>query len=173
MPEHAKTDDSLSAPQSSGHAAPALLVGFAHAGDSMTGTFHQQWLDSWATVSIAASAQVRAPMSRSSWAAEERQSQGLSIDPRTQTARWHGDALPLTRTELRLLGVLTEDLGRVFSYAQISELVWRNSYHYGDIERIRSTLKRLRSKLRSVGAGVEIQVVRGVGLCASVEDLLN
>ena len=124
-----------------------------------------QWLESGATVVISSGT---GAVARSTWPnsspPEEHPTLGgrLHLDREGQKILWGASDLRLTRTELQVLAALMERPWRVWQYAELNAAVWRDTY-CGDTDRIRSAIKRLRSKFRAVGAEVEIEAVRGVG----------
>ncbi len=147
---------------------PQIVAAFVSARESGNTSFLQEWLDTGVTVVITASA----PSVRPELAPARPKGDvlddfpGLQLDGRRHSATWQGKSFHLTRIELRLLAVLTDDPGRVLSYADLTDLVWRTAY-CGDIDRIRSAVKRLRAKLQATGADVAIEAVRGVGFRAA------
>jgi DNA-binding response OmpR family regulator len=87
---------------------------------------------------------------------------GLEFDYQRAEARVHGEPVPLTRLELRLLGTLIRHGDRVLSAEQLLELVW------GDPElgrqRVKLVVASLRAKLRAAGLVHDpIRTVRGFG----------
>lgn len=89
----------------------------------------------------------------------------LLIDEERRRAAWLGRELDLTPIELRLLGTLAAQPGRIYPRAQLLEQL------HGDAraptERaVDSHVKNLRRKLEQAGAGSErIRSVYGVGYC--------
>lgn len=73
-----------------------------------------------------------------------------------------GQPVVLTGSEIRLLALLGSAPGRVFSFAEITEAVWRYPY-VGDSTALRSAVKRIRRKLVSTESGIEVESVRGAG----------
>jgi Response regulators consisting of a CheY-like receiver domain and a winged-helix DNA-binding domain len=86
----------------------------------------------------------------------------LVIDLDRQRVTWAGRTLPLTRTERELVATLARPPLRVWTYRELYECVWGSTY-LDDLSAIRSTVKRLRAKLRAAGAGITLQSSRGVG----------
>mgnify|MGYP002624163921 CR=1 FL=1 len=86
----------------------------------------------------------------------------LVIDLDRQRVTWAGRTLPLTRTERELIAALARPPLRVWTYRELYECVWGTTY-LDDLSAIRSTVKRLRAKLRAAGAGITLQSSRGVG----------
>lgn len=86
----------------------------------------------------------------------------LVIDLNRQRVTWAGTPLPLTRIEREVLAVLATPPPRVWTYRELYERVW-NAAYLDDPSAIRSTIKRLRAKLRAAGATVTLESTRGVG----------
>ncbi|GIG01176.1 winged helix-turn-helix domain-containing protein [Catellatospora citrea] len=89
--------------------------------------------------------------------------ESLTVDATRPTARWRDREVGLTRREYDLLVCLTSEPIRVWSYAELQRTVWHAK---GRTPRagVPSLVKRLRRKLRDLGAGVTIDAVWGVGL---------
>ncbi|TDE09465.1 winged helix-turn-helix domain-containing protein [Jiangella asiatica] len=87
---------------------------------------------------------------------------GLRVDLAHHEASWRGQALALTPYELKVLGCLAGQPGRVWTYRQLHERAWEGKYFAGPAA-LQSVIKRLRAKLRSAGATVHIHATRGVG----------
>jgi two-component system catabolic regulation response regulator CreB len=101
------------------------------------------------------------------------QAQGDAPAPRAQTAfaidderkqiRFRGRTLDLSRYEYRLLKVLAERPGRVYSRDELMNLVWDDPAASFD-RTVDAHIKQLRAKLRSVDAALDpIQTHRGLG----------
>ena len=87
----------------------------------------------------------------------------LEIDTLSREAIYKGTSLPLTRLEFDLLETLARHAGQVLSREQLLDQVWGYDY-YGDARAVDSAIKRLRAKLRRVGADPDlITTVRGIG----------
>ncbi|MEO3813727.1 winged helix-turn-helix domain-containing protein [Sphaerisporangium sp. B11E5] len=86
----------------------------------------------------------------------------LVIDRDRQQVSWAGHALPLTRIEREVLDALASPGLRVWTYQQLYERVWGAEY-LDDVSAVRSTVKRLRVKLREAGASIALESMRGVG----------
>lgn len=87
---------------------------------------------------------------------------GLALDLSRHEATWHGRGLALTPYEFKVLGCLAGRPGQVWSYQQLHEHAWGGTYVAGPAA-VQSVIKRLRAKLRAVGASVSIRATRGVG----------
>lgn len=87
----------------------------------------------------------------------------LVVDSARATARYGAREIALTRLEHDLLTCLTTEPVRVWSYAELHRSVWRDEGRERRAD-IQSLVKRLRRKLREIGTGATIEVVRGVGL---------
>ena len=85
---------------------------------------------------------------------------GITIDRSAHRVTLHGEELPLTATEYRLLLTLVERRGRVQSRPQLLETVWEAQ---PDIQTrtVDMHVQRLRTKLGSEGEMIE--TVRGFG----------
>jgi two-component system response regulator MtrA len=86
----------------------------------------------------------------------------LVVDTDRQQVSWAGKALPLTRIEREVLAALASPPLRVWTYRQLYERVWRADY-LDDASAIRSTVKRLRAKLRGANVPLMVEAMRGVG----------
>lgn len=86
----------------------------------------------------------------------------LVVDLNRQRASWAGRPLPLTRIERELVAALASPPPRVWTYRELYERVWGVDY-LDDASALRSTVKRVRAKLRAAGATVTVESSRGVG----------
>jgi two-component system catabolic regulation response regulator CreB len=85
------------------------------------------------------------------------------IDDEKKSIRFRGRALELSRTEYRLLKVLVERPGRVFSRDELMERAWDDPAAAFD-RTVDAHVKTLRAKLREVDATVDpISTHRGMG----------
>ena len=88
---------------------------------------------------------------------------GLRIDPSSRAVELGGREVPLTPREFDLLLFLARHPGRVFSRAQLMELVWQFSY-YSDTSTVTVHIRRLRAKIEAEPEHPRfIQTVWGVG----------
>ena len=94
---------------------------------------------------------------------------GLLLDTESRTAALGDKPLHLTRLEFDLLYLLLRNSGRVLSREQLLEDAWGYDFA-GDTRAVDSAVKRLRSKLRTVGDDQTswedanlIESVRGIG----------
>jgi len=87
----------------------------------------------------------------------------LSIDRERKVVRYFGERLTLSRYEFRLLEILANAPGRVYSRAQLMEAAWEEPE--ASMERtVDAHIKGLRSKLRQVRPEIDaIQTHRGFG----------
>ncbi|GAB2464109.1 winged helix-turn-helix domain-containing protein [Xylanimonas ulmi] len=85
----------------------------------------------------------------------------LSVDLATREVTARGMRVHLSRREFDLLAALASDVGRVWSFEELTLLVWRQGY-LGDADHVTSAVKRLRKRLGPV-PGLEVASVRGVG----------
>lgn len=86
----------------------------------------------------------------------------LAVDAGRHQVTWRGEPLDLTRLERELLARLASPPVGVWTYERLFGSVWGGAY-LGDTAILHSAVKRLRSKLRSVEGGPQVQTVRGVG----------
>ncbi|MBL9202000.1 MAG: two-component system response regulator CreB [Opitutaceae bacterium] len=87
----------------------------------------------------------------------------FAIDAERCVIRFRGVALELTRYEFRLLKVLAERPGRVFSRDQLMEAVWEDPGASLD-RTVDAHVKTVRAKLRAIAPGADpIQTHRGLG----------
>jgi len=94
---------------------------------------------------------------------------GLLIDPLSLDVTWNGVPLRLTKLERAVLMHLAEPPIRVWSYERLYHAVWGGVW-LGDTSVLHATVKRLRRKLRSGGATVFLESVRGVGFQLRSDD---
>jgi two-component system, OmpR family, catabolic regulation response regulator CreB len=88
---------------------------------------------------------------------------GFEIDDERKTIRFQGRALELSRTEYRLLKVLIERPGRVFSRDELMQRAWDDPASAFD-RTVDAHVKALRAKLRDIDAASDpIQTHRGMG----------
>lgn len=88
----------------------------------------------------------------------------LVIDLGRHEVHCHGQRVDLTRTEFRLLAVLAQNPGRVYTRLQLLDLVQGDAYE-GYERTIDAHIKNLRQKLgaQGEGHGCRIATVHGVG----------
>ncbi len=87
----------------------------------------------------------------------------FAVDEERCEIRYHGTALQLSRYEFRLLKVLIEKPGRVYSRDQLMELAWEEPDTALD-RTVDAHIKTLRAKLRAVRADEDpIRTHRGLG----------
>lgn len=88
----------------------------------------------------------------------------LTLDPKRHEATWQQEVLELSALEFDLLESLMRHPGQVLSREQLLDLVWGYEFH-GDSRVVDTTIKRLRTKLRSAdpNAAALLVTVRGVG----------
>ncbi len=97
------------------------------------------------------------------------QAGGLILDPKSHRVFITGEAVKLALIEFRLLHVLMSQTGRVYSRAQLLDLVWGRNVHVGD-RTVDMHVSNLRKALEPHGYGKMIQTVRGVGYRFSARD---
>jgi two-component system catabolic regulation response regulator CreB len=88
---------------------------------------------------------------------------GFAIDDERKQIRWHGRLLELSRIEYRLLKVLVERPGRVFSRDELMQRAWDDPAAAFD-RTVDAHVKMLRAKLREIDAAADpIVTHRGLG----------
>jgi two-component system response regulator RegX3 len=88
---------------------------------------------------------------------------GLEIDLRTHRVVVDGAPVHVTRSELRLLSILSDEPGRVFSRREIMQELW-GSEHVGDAHACEVHVSKLRSKIEAdAAAPARLLTVRGAG----------
>ncbi|MEU4551424.1 winged helix-turn-helix domain-containing protein [Micromonospora violae] len=83
----------------------------------------------------------------------------LVVDRTGHRVTWRGDPLPLTPTERELLALLISPPLVVRSYEQLCAA----APEAVDIAALRTTVKRLRRRLRGLPGGPQVHTVRGIG----------
>jgi DNA-binding response OmpR family regulator len=97
----------------------------------------------------------------------------LEIDQMARRVSCVGLSLGLTAIEFRLLWNLAQDTTRVWTFVELEERVWQSTF-LGDSSHMRSTVTRIRSKLRLSGTRAVIEAIRGVGFRLNPQlDLCN
>jgi DNA-binding response OmpR family regulator len=87
----------------------------------------------------------------------------LEIDTEAHEARVHGERVPLTATEWRVLELLVANAGWVVPHERLVARVWGRE-DPGDLESLRVFVGRLRAKLGDDAAAPRyIETVRGLG----------
>jgi DNA-binding response OmpR family regulator len=88
----------------------------------------------------------------------------LTLDPERHEVNWGESQIELSALEFELLHTFMRHNGQVLTREQLLNLVWGYDYT-GDLRVVDTTVKRLRSKLRSQDpeAGDLLVTVRGVG----------
>ena len=105
---------------------------------------------------------LRRRASSTSGAPATRRFGSLEVSPAAGEVRLDGAAVAVTRTEFRLLCVLAEHAGQVFSRAQLLNQVWQ--YDFGDERLVDVHVGRLRRKIEADPARPEhLVTVRGLG----------
>lgn len=80
---------------------------------------------------------------------------------------WHGDSLPLSDREFRVLGSLLKVPGRAWSFAELRVAGWGDGPEMPvDPYTVKALVQRLRAKLAAAGAQIAIESVRGFGFRA-------
>lgn len=86
---------------------------------------------------------------------------GVVVDRKDHLVVYAGQSLRLTRREADLLDFLFRHPARTFTSKQLATLAWQNS-RLSDAQ-VRTYIMRLRNRLREVGLGHAITVVRNRG----------
>lgn len=87
---------------------------------------------------------------------------GLVLDPRSHRAFVRDQALDLGGVEFRLLHLFMTHPDRVYSRAQLLDLIWGRNLHVGE-RTVDMHVSNLRKSLRPHGHDEMIQTVRGIG----------
>jgi len=80
---------------------------------------------------------------------------------------YRGQWLDLTRYEYRLLALLADHPGRIYSRAQLMDLVWDDALDTSD-RTVDTHIKTLRAKLRAAGDDDPIRTHRGMGYSLAI-----
>ncbi|ESJ04052.1 hypothetical protein B551_0218060, partial [Cupriavidus sp. HPC(L)] len=80
---------------------------------------------------------------------------------------YRGQWLDLTRYEYRLLALLADHPGRIYSRAQLMDLVWDDALDTSD-RTVDTHIKTLRAKLRAAGDEDPIRTHRGMGYSLAI-----
>lgn len=92
----------------------------------------------------------------------------FSVDEKTKSIFYKGDALNLSRYEFRMLELMIRHPGQVFSRDQLMDYAWEEPDASYD-RTVDTHIKTLRSKLRKVDPDCEcLQTRRGFGYCLKV-----
>lgn len=93
----------------------------------------------------------------------------FSVDQKTKTIYYKGEALNLSRYEFRMLELMIRHPGQVFSRDQLMDYAWEEPDASYD-RTVDTHIKTLRSKLRKVDPGSDcLQTRRGWGYCLKVD----
>jgi DNA-binding response OmpR family regulator len=97
----------------------------------------------------------------------------LRVDRESRRAMIHKQVLELTRVEFDLLATLLSLPGRVYTRAQLIDLVWGDGFALSD-RTVDSHVKLLRRKIAEAGGNADwIETVRGVGYRMSEDGTLT
>jgi len=86
----------------------------------------------------------------------------LVIDYAAHTVSIQREEIQLAKKEFEIIALLSENRGQVFDKERIYERLWGYDAE-GDSSVIAEHIKRIRSKLKSAGAGEHVETVWGVG----------
>jgi len=108
-------------------------------------------------------ARIRAVLRRSvSSALDEITVDGVVLDNRSRRVRVDDSELDLSLTEFDLLNLLMSNPDRVYSRAQLLDLVWPHNVHVGE-RTVDVHISALRKALEPTGRQTWIQTIRGAG----------
>lgn len=94
---------------------------------------------------------------------DEIQIRGISLNKDTKTVKVNGEEVSLTPTEYKILELLMENKGRVFSIAEIYTRVWNEPFYNGE-NTVAVHIRRLREKIEINPKEPEyLKVVWGIG----------
>ncbi len=88
--------------------------------------------------------------------------EGLVLDPSAHAARTPQGEVLLTPTEYRMLAAITSRPGEVVRRRTVVAAAWPDGAHVSE-NTVDSFMRRIRSKLESIGSPSVIETVRGVG----------
>ena len=86
----------------------------------------------------------------------------LRLDNNLREASWRSRPIELSARQFDLLATLAGAGNRVWTFAELTETVWRRPY-LGDVDAVASAVKRLRRRLQDVTPELAVASVRGVG----------
>nr|WP_238342246.1 winged helix-turn-helix domain-containing protein [Actinopolymorpha rutila] len=86
----------------------------------------------------------------------------LRLDHNRREVFWHTRPIELSARQFDLLATLAGAGNRVWTFAELTEAVWRRPY-VGDVDAVASAVKRLRRRLQDVTPELAVASVRGVG----------
>ena len=92
--------------------------------------------------------------------------QGLLYNPADGTVEFQGKAVPLSKNESRILGVLLRHKGETVSRENLMNALWETDC-FVDENTLTVNVTRLRRRLESIGAPDMIQTRKGVGYLIS------
>jgi len=87
---------------------------------------------------------------------------GLRLEPASHRLSCHGNTVPISPTELRLLHLFMAHPKRVFSRAQLLDQVW-GDHVFIEERTVDVHIRRLRKVLEPCGHATRIETVRGTG----------
>lgn len=94
---------------------------------------------------------------------DEIQVRGINLNKGTKTVNVNGEEVSLTPTEYKILELLMENKGRVFSIAEIYTRVWNEPFYNGE-NTVAVHIRRLREKIEINPKEPEyLKVVWGIG----------
>jgi DNA-binding response OmpR family regulator len=102
--------------------------------------------------------------------------EGTVVDMRARQILWQGSSLPLSQLEFQVLQALLGEPGRALSFRELRRVGWGDGPEMPvDPYTVKALVQRLRAKLGSTEAPIEIEAVRGFGFRAveRVSDLVQ
>lgn len=88
----------------------------------------------------------------------------IVLDASRQTVTINGNAVPLTRNELRLLDIFMRERGQILSKEQLLQVLWDVDGDFVDENTLAVNIRRLREKVETEPSNPTlIETVRGVG----------
>lgn len=94
--------------------------------------------------------------------AEKLDYKGLSLNLANSTMTYEGDAIELTKNELKILGHLIKNQGSIVMREQLMEVLWKSELFVDD-NTLSVNVNRLRKKLDDLGLKDAIETKRGMG----------
>lgn len=87
---------------------------------------------------------------------------GITLNPISATTEYKGSAMELSKTELRIMYYLFQNIDKVVPRIELIEFLWDNQIHIDD-NTLSVHIARLREKLAQIGISDFIQTKRGMG----------
>ncbi len=91
------------------------------------------------------------------------------VDMEGRRIMWHGESLPLSELEFKVLGALLRAPGRAWSFRDLRRVGWGDHAEVPvDPYTVKALIQRLRAKLAATDTGISIEAVRGFGFRAEM-----